>query len=354
MNIRNKGNHKGKKVLALLLTTLLASGVLTGCGAADANVDADAGSLRVAVFPNITHVQGLMGKESGAFQKAVGAGTKIIWTTYNAGSDEIQAFLSGSEDIGYIGPGPAVNAYVKSHGDVQIIAGATDAGELLVSRKGEHITSVKELAGKKVGVPQFGNTQHLTLLHLLQANGLKPTTQGGTVEIVQAKNPDVKSLFDKNELDAALVPEPWGTTLLHETGAQVVLNEKNIWRGGKYATTVIIARRDYVQRRANLIQHFLQAHVALTNEANSNPQKAETQVNAQIQSITQKQLQPQIISKAFPRMLIVTDPAEDSVRDFYQFSKDAGYIKEDNDLKTLFNLTLLKRAQQIVGSKTTI
>jgi NitT/TauT family transport system substrate-binding protein len=43
--------------------------------------------------------------------------------------------FAGAVDIGYIGPGPAINGYAKSKGDLQILAGATDSGAILVSRK---------------------------------------------------------------------------------------------------------------------------------------------------------------------------------------------------------------------------
>lgn len=67
---------------------------------------------------------------------------------------------------------PAINGYIKSSGDVKIIAGATLNGAMLVTRKGLIINEVKELAGHIIAVPQFGNTQHLYLLNLLSANGL--------------------------------------------------------------------------------------------------------------------------------------------------------------------------------------
>lgn len=108
------------------------------------------------------------------------------WKQFNAGLSEIEALFAGAIDIGYIGPTPAINGYAKSNGDLQIIAGATDAGAILVTRKDLKLTSIKELSGKKVAIPQFGNTQDFCLRYLLQQNGLKDTTKGGTVEIHQA------------------------------------------------------------------------------------------------------------------------------------------------------------------------
>lgn len=58
--------------------------------------------------------------------------------------------FAGEVDIGYIGPIPAINGYIKSNGDVKIIAGATLNGALLVTRKGLVIDDIQELAGRTV------------------------------------------------------------------------------------------------------------------------------------------------------------------------------------------------------------
>lgn len=89
--------------------------------------------------------------------------------------------LAGELDIAYIGPGPAINGYIKSKGDVQIIAGVANEGAILILRKDLKISDLKELENKKIAVPQFGNTQDLTLRYLLKQNGLKDTTKGGNV-----------------------------------------------------------------------------------------------------------------------------------------------------------------------------
>ncbi len=61
---------------------------------------------------------------------------------------------------------------------MQIIAGAANAGAVLVVRDGAGIESVEDLDGKNVSIPQLGNTQHLSLLNLMKENGLKTKAEG--------------------------------------------------------------------------------------------------------------------------------------------------------------------------------
>lgn len=100
--------------------------------------------------------------------------------------------FAGEADIGYIGPIPAINGCIKSNGDVKIITVATLNGALLITRKDLAISNVKELAGRTIAVPQFGNTQDLCLLYLLLINELRTIEKGGNVKVIESSNPDTK------------------------------------------------------------------------------------------------------------------------------------------------------------------
>jgi ABC transporter, substrate-binding protein, aliphatic sulfonates family len=346
---------KGKKfVIALSIISIL--GAFTGCGPnqgasqnSGSSTKSEGETVRVGFFPNITHSQALVGKEQGTFQKALGDKTKIEWKQFNAGSSEIEAFLAGALDIGYIGPGPAINGYAKSKGDIQIIAGATDAGAILVSRKDLPIKDVKELAGKKVAVPQFGNTQDLSLRYLLTQNGLKDKTKGGTVEIVQADNPDIKTLLDRKQIDAALVPEPWGSRLVKEVGANVVLDYDKVWREGKYPTAVIIVRKEFLEKHADTVEKFLKAHVDLTEYINKNNSEASDIVNKQIKDLTKSSLAKDVLDSAFKRLTVTNNPEKDATIEMVNLSVTTGFLKQAPDTKGLVNLELLNKVLKEKG-----
>ncbi|WP_367179349.1 ABC transporter substrate-binding protein [Clostridium sp.] len=69
---------------------------------------------------------------------------------------------------------------------------------MFVSKKGVVIKDLKDLSGKKIAIPKFGNTQDLTLRKILSDNGLKDKTKGGTVEVRQAANADTTEYINKN------------------------------------------------------------------------------------------------------------------------------------------------------------
>jgi len=327
-----------KKILIFipLITFLL---LATSCSA---NKQDDNTKVRIGFFPNITHSQALIGNAKGQFQEALG-NNKIEWKEFNAGPSEMEAMLAGELDIAYIGPGPAINGYVKSKGDVQIIAGATNAGAILISRKDLKLSDLKELAGKKIAVPQFGNTQDLSLRYLLKQNGLKDTTKGGNVEIRQVENPDVKVLLEKGDIDVALVPEPWGSTLVKEIGANVVSDYNEIWRNGNYSTAVVIARKDFIKKHPDIVENFLKTHVELTNTILEKTDETKQTVNDKLSDLTKKSLSKDVLDAAFHRMTPTYDPEKESVMEFVDLSVEIGTLKEKSDISDLFDLSILNK-----------
>ena len=119
---------------------------------------------------------------------------------------------------------------------------------MLVTKKNLLINNVKELSGRTIAVPQFGNTQHLCLLNLLSTNGLNTFEKGGNVKIIESSNPDTKTLMDKGDIDAALVPEPWATRLVKEIGVNILLNSDQVWDDGDYSTAVIIVSTKFYEK----------------------------------------------------------------------------------------------------------
>lgn len=331
--------------------TLLLAFLLLATAGCSSKEKTDDKTVRVAFFSNITHSQALIGKDNGAFQKALGDEIKVKWKQFNAGPAEIEAMLAGEVDIGYIGPGPAINGYAKSKGELKIIAGVMDAGAILVSKKGLEIKDMKELSGKRVAIPQYGNTQDLTLRNILKENGLKDKTKGGTVEILQADNSDIKTLLAKGDIDAALVPEPWGARLVKEVQANVVLDFNQVWRQGNYPTTVIIARTEFLEKHPDLVEKFLKTHVDLTDYTKSNVSEAKKIVNKQIGELIKKPLAEDVLDKAFTRLSPAYDPGKQAINEMVDISIEASFLKSKPDMDNLFDTKILNKILKEKGYK---
>ncbi|MDD6212135.1 MAG: aliphatic sulfonate ABC transporter substrate-binding protein [Clostridiales bacterium] len=324
---------KIRKMAGLLFSFMAAAVLLSGCGSGNTGKT----EVRVGYFPNITHTQALVMKNQRTLENLWGDSCEVTWTSFNAGPEEIEAFFAGELDLGYIGPVPAVNANVKSNGDVKIISNSTNAGAVLLKRKDAGIEDISDLAGKKAAVPQLGNTQHLCLLNLLEENNLATTDQGGDVTIVASSNADILNLMDNGSVDAALVPEPWGTTIENSGNAEILLDYQDIFLEGNYPTAVVVARSEFMEEHPDLVEDFLKAHEDATLLINENGEEAQGIVNTEIQKVTGKTLEEDVIRSAFSRMTVTTELNPDAIMEFARISEREGFINqvpEENDVFT--------------------
>lgn len=311
-----------KKILSALLTISILTGALSGCGKGSDK----AKEVHIGYFNNVTHAQALLMKADGSLEKSLGEDVSVTWTAFNAGPAEVEALFAGDIDIGYIGPVPAISANVKSKGDVSVLAGATKAGSVLVKRKGSDIESVADLAGKNVAIPQIGNTQHLILLALLSENGLKPVSEGGDVNVTAVANADVANVMERGDIDAALVPEPWGTTLLAED-AELVLDEKQVFADGAYDVAVVVVRNEFMEENKDIVDTFMKEHENATMVISEGGEALDT-INKELDEATGKSLSKEVIEEAFSRIQVSNDYDEASLNKFAEISKEQDFIQE--------------------------
>jgi len=318
---------------AAVLSVFAVLGGLSACSRADrdpapVNAAADKGpaaELRLGYFPNVTHAAALVGLEKGLFAKELGD-TKLTPTSFNAGPEAVGALLGGSLDATFIGSGPAINAYAKSKGEaVRLVAGATIGGAQLVVRDG--ITKAQDLVGKTVVTPQLGNNQDVSLKKWLADQGLT-----GKVQVTNLQNAQTLDAFKQGKVDAAWLPEPWSSRLVLDAGAKVLVDEASLWPGGRFPTTVLIVRTQFLNEHPQTVRALLKGLIAATDFANSDKAAAKEAVNAQLKELTGKQLKPAVIDRAFGDITLSVDPLAAA---FPQLAKDAvtaGIAKEPADV----------------------
>lgn len=352
------GYQQNKLGILALLLLLITIGVLAACGnttpanipattsAATINASSGArlqGTIRLGFFPNLTHAQALVGIGSGAFAQALGSDVKLETTAFNAGPAEMEALLAGDIDIGYVGPNPPINSYIKSKGQsVRIIAGAASGGVSLVVRPDSNINTAKDLAGKKIATPQLGNTQDVALRSYIKQNGLETTDKGGNVEVVPTDNANILQLFANKQIDGAWVPEPWATRLVVESKGRVFLDESSLWPDGKFIITLIAVNTKFLNEKPALVKAFLAAHLQVTQTIQKDPVTAKQVINDQLKALSGKALAPEILNASFDKIQLVTDPLKSSALKAANDAYAAGFLGKDKpNLDNLFDLKIL-------------
>jgi NitT/TauT family transport system substrate-binding protein len=320
---------------------LLAAALAAACGGAtSSSASSQTVTLRLGHFANLTHATALVGLENGTFAKTLGPKVTLKTSVFNAGPEAVQALLSNSVDASYVGPNPAVNAFVQSHGQaVRVISGATSGGASLVVKPS--IGSAADLRGKRLSTPQLGNTQDVALRWWLSEKGLKTSAQGGgDVTILPQDNAQTLQAFRSGQIDGAWVPEPWATRLIVEGGGKQLVDERDLWAGGQFATTLLVVRTDFLEAHRDAVKRLLEAQVQTDLVVNRQPAAAQRIANDALAGLTGKRLSAEVVSTAWTHMEFTNDPLSASVRDAANHAQKVGLLARV-DLRGLTDLTLL-------------
>lgn len=184
---------------ALLATgTLLLTGCLAGENASTADTSAAAGDTTVTIDYATYNPLSLIIKEKGWLETALEEQGKDVEWVQSAGSNKAnEALRSGAIDVGSTAGSAALLA--RSNGSpIQVIdLYSQPEWSALVTRTDTGISSVKDLAGKKVAVTK-GTDPYFFLLQALEEAGVSPDE----VTIEQLQHADGRTALNQGTVDA--------------------------------------------------------------------------------------------------------------------------------------------------------
>jgi NitT/TauT family transport system substrate-binding protein len=254
--------------------------------------------MRVGHFPNVTHAQGLVAhafsrQGKGWFEQRLGPEVTIQWFVYNAGPSAMEAIFAKSIDLTYVGPNPAINAYAKSRGEeVRVIAGAANGGSALVV--------------------QGDSTQ-----------------MGGDAQVVPTANPDQLLLFKQKQLDGVWTVEPWVSLLESEAGGKVLVEEP------KAIITLLVARREFLDTRRDIVRKFAAAHDELTEWIVKNPEEAQQLVRDELAVETRANVSAELIARAWKRIVPTHEISHDAMAKLVASAQAVGFLRDAPGLARL-------------------
>jgi|GEM_PF-48545 len=298
-------------------------------------------TVKIGFLPNITHAPALVGIETGMFEKELDSLT-LHAQHFDAGPALMEAFSTGKIDLAYVGPGPAILNHIKTS-EAIMIAGSTEGGSVLLVSPDSQVNSVKDLSGKKIAVPQLGNTQDIQLRHLLHQQGLEDIKKGGTVEVLQSPPADMVTLFAQQQIDAAIVPEPWGSQLAKKVGAKILVDSQDIWKNGAYPTTILIVRKSYAEQNPAVIEDFVKAHNSVIDYISSHPEESKQAINQQLIKRVNKELPADVLNSSFARVKFTSTINQQTILEFAELTAQAGYIQQPFDLNDFFQDRFLQK-----------
>ena len=311
--------------------------------------------LRIGYLTNVTHATALVGIQRGLIRSVVGAGgTRVEFTSFNAGPASIEALKGGSIDAAFIGVSPAVSGFTSTRGSLlRIVAGTTTGGAQFITKPS--ITSVSDLRGKTFASPQLGGTQDVALRSYLGRHGLKTTISGigGDVTVTPMENATTLASFKSGDIDGAWVPEPWASRLVLEGNGRVFLDEKSLWNKGKFVTTHLVVATKYLKDYPGTVRSLIGSAYATNKWIKANKQAAKDAVQAQLLATTGKNLSDAVINRAWENITPTLDPLAASLAVSVDHAVDVGLLTNigSRGVQGIYDLRLLNQLLKFKGQK---
>jgi sulfonate transport system substrate-binding protein len=329
-----------KKVWSILLALMVITVIVAGCGSSATKTEnkesasaqqSPPAKIRIGYLPSMAQAAFIVAKEKGWFEEEFGKETVIEYQKFLVGPPLMEAFAGDRLDMGFVGDQPVIQAKANNI-DIKIVGlcSATEKGAGLVVPVGSSISSPKDLAGKKVGV-SVGSIFHQILLLYLKDNGLKPSD----IKLVNMNPPDMKSAIATQNIDGAVLGEPWISMIEYEqTGRQIADTT-----GVKLNLNVITASTAFTRENPETIKRVLKVYDRAAKWLHDHPEEGFDLI-AKATGMNRE-----IVAKAVPKAnysVQLTDEAVRSITDTTAFLRENNTIRTAVNVKDLINSSYLK------------
>ncbi len=134
--------------------------------------------------------------------------------------------------------------------DVKVVYIGNRHESTLVAKKSLKVRSFEDLGGKTVAVPIRYSGHNLSLLELMEQQGMQ-----GRLNIVELNPPDMASALAAGSLDAYYVGEPFAAKSLKGGSADLVLHVEDVWPN--FTCNLVIVKQGTIEREPKLVRKFV-------------------------------------------------------------------------------------------------
>ncbi|MBI2886465.1 MAG: ABC transporter substrate-binding protein [Chloroflexi bacterium] len=311
--------------------------------------------LAVATLYSVTNSQIFVARGAELLSKELGSNVKVDLRGYPDGNQIMSAFRNGELDIAYVGSVPALTSFVQKP-NFRVIGGTNLGGTVLVARGDRNINTIADLKGRTVAVPGVGNFQDVMLrASILPRAGLEASADPdpARVRVVTSAPVEMLARLKEGSIDAAIAFEPWPSRILLDTSlnSKVLVDWNQVWRDGKYPSSVLIASTQLIEDYPDTVRRFLRAHVAATLLATTNPEQAQRLLYEQILALQGVELPLAVIASGFPRSQPTYDPNAEAVIESARLIRSLypNQMAAVPGIREFFDLTLLNEALKEKG-----
>lgn len=264
---------------------LCLAGCQTAQEAEEDGSDGEAGSCPVEVNEEVTSTVNiayqpipngdLVVRDNGWLEECL-PNASIEWSQFASGAEVVQAFGSGTIDLGLVGSSPAVKVVSPPLDiDAQVIWIHEVIGDAESLVAGNGATSLEDLAGATIAVP-YGSTAHFSLLNALSDAGLSTSD----VDLINLSPDAMLGAWERDEIDAAWVWNPTLEVLLED--GELVMSSEDTAEAGTPTYDLAAATTEFIDANPDFMQTWTGVQDAAVQLIQDDPGQAAEAIGAQL------------------------------------------------------------------------
>lgn len=229
-----------------------------------------------------------------------------------------------------------------------VIAGATSRNRVLMSMSA--VSSLKDLAGKTVGIYNKSHDTEMLLNKELEKVGLETESLGGKVKVKYGPHDALMRDFEKGTIDAFFI-HPYDYPELTKKGARV-LEDGLGYFGGRTPSTLLVVRTAFLQKYPDFVREYLGVHVDSSESAMKDMNAfIDVAYDFEEQDFERESLLRKFTGAGSSTVAATYDPNLDYLQETYTFLADAKYLRLLPPLRQTVNLSVLDDVLRSKGLK---
>ncbi|MHA1248145.1 MAG: ABC transporter substrate-binding protein [Candidatus Thorarchaeota archaeon] len=192
--------------------------------------------------------------EKGWFDEA---GIKVELAQFANGAYEMDGFLAGQIDMGYLGVAPALTKSINQNIEITILAAVNLEGSALMVSKTEydagHVRNMSDLVGKTILQPGPSTVQNFLIRLALDQFGLSVDNVS-----LETSRPQDMAISLSAEKPAFIAWEPFPSLAEHENLAVPLLLSGQIWP--RHPCCVVASANTFLEEHPDIVQKVVDIH----------------------------------------------------------------------------------------------
>ncbi len=195
-----------------------------------------------------------------------GDGLRFKALKFSSFAEMAESLRNGQIDVAFMIAPLAIELRQQGE-DVKVVYIGNRHESTLVARKDLDVNNIHDLVGKTVAVPMRYSGHNLSILELIENNGLE-----GRINVVEMNPPDMAAALSTGSLDAYYVGEPFAATTLLSGDSKLIHYVEDVWDG--FICNLVLVRQDWIDEDPAAVKALVDGAVRSGIWAKNNSKEA--------------------------------------------------------------------------------